>query len=133
MNKKIHTFFFSFLVFIYTITSIGIPVYYHYCGGELEKVSALIKAKSCCGSSDEQDNCCKNEVKHYSLHAEFSHSGILKPVYDASYINIFVHQLPEFFSNQNFKATDHPVFCADDSSPPDPWALLLVKTSVFRI
>jgi hypothetical protein len=48
---------------VYLFTTIGIPVYMHYCGGELEKVSFLVKSDSCCSEEEEDmdDGCCANE------------------------------------------------------------------------
>lgn len=53
------------LVGVYVLTNVGIPVYYHYCGGELESVSTLVKAQGCCGDEEEEEDsdCCQNEVK----------------------------------------------------------------------
>jgi hypothetical protein len=55
---------FTCAVIVYVITAIGVPVYLHYCGGELETINYVMKADSCCGGeeSDEEDNgCCKDE------------------------------------------------------------------------
>jgi hypothetical protein len=48
---------------VYLITAIGIPVYMHYCGGELEQVSFLVESDSCCGEEEEDmdPGCCANE------------------------------------------------------------------------
>lgn len=53
-------------VMFYLVTVIGIPVYYHYCGGELEGVSYVLKSNSCCGEEDDdsdkaKSDCCKDE------------------------------------------------------------------------
>ncbi len=49
---------------------IGVPVFKHYCGGELESISVFVKHASCCGEEeDEPSDCCKDEVQvahHYS-------------------------------------------------------------------
>lgn len=42
------------------------PVYFHYCGGELEKVDFLTKSDSCCGDeeqdpADGDNGCCQDE------------------------------------------------------------------------
>lgn len=50
------------MVVVYVTTAIGIPVYMHYCGGELETVSFLVKDDSCCGEEEEMpSDCCDNE------------------------------------------------------------------------
>jgi hypothetical protein len=55
-------YFFGFLVAAYFITSLGLPVYLHYCAGELEEVSYYLQADSCCdGEVPADDDCCKNE------------------------------------------------------------------------
>jgi len=46
---------------------LGIPVYFHYCGGELEKVDFVTKGSSCCDDQEsdvpeENDGCCKDET-----------------------------------------------------------------------
>jgi hypothetical protein len=49
-------------VLVYVTAAAGIPVYLHYCGGELEEISYLTKTSNCCGDSEpEDDGCCKNE------------------------------------------------------------------------
>lgn len=78
----------------------GIPVYFHYCGGELEKIDFITKGKSCCDDTEsdapeENKDCCKDEsiviqsakdalckkderiVKHITLqlYAETQHPG----------------------------------------------------------
>jgi hypothetical protein len=42
---------------------IGIPVYLHYCGGELENINYVMKGTSCCGEDESSatDGCCKDE------------------------------------------------------------------------
>lgn len=51
------------MIAVYVATAIGIPVYMHYCGGELEQVSFVVKSNSCCGGEEEDmdDGCCANE------------------------------------------------------------------------
>jgi hypothetical protein len=55
---------FTILVAAYVVTVIGVPVYFHYCGGELEKIDYLTKSESCC-EGEEQDtaenDCCEDE------------------------------------------------------------------------
>ena len=51
------------MVVVYVTTAIGVPVYKHYCDGELEKVSFLIEAPGCCDGEEAgvADDCCDNE------------------------------------------------------------------------
>jgi hypothetical protein len=44
------------------VSIVGIPVYLHYCGGELEEVSYVLKSNGCCGDEEPMDDgCCQNE------------------------------------------------------------------------
>lgn len=132
MRKKLHTLFFSLLVLVYITSSIGVSVYLHYCGGELEKISA-VKVKSCCGGMDEKNDsdCCKNESRHLSLKYEFSAAKSLQPVFTMPAQDLFVALQP-------FKAfvqlPSSASFLSHASAhPPDPIGLAMVQTSVFRI
>jgi len=75
---------------VYIFTTIGIPVYYHYCGGELEEVSALVKTGSCCGEEEEEDNdCCQNETKHVSYQADFLDLKPLKANFELAFSALY--------------------------------------------
>jgi hypothetical protein len=66
---------FGLIVVSYLTTTIGIPVYLHYCGGELEKVNFLVKATSCCGSEEEGEEdsgCCKDEGRYVQNNSDFT-------------------------------------------------------------
>lgn len=57
-------YFFALIVFTYLITAAGIPIYLHYCGGELEQISYVVKSNECCGDDvdgDEENGCCKDK------------------------------------------------------------------------
>jgi hypothetical protein len=59
--SKIKKYFSGLLVLVYLVTVTGVPVYNHYCGGELEEVSLLLKSNDCCGEEEEDAGCCSNE------------------------------------------------------------------------
>ena len=60
--QNIRKYLFGLFTFCYVMAGIGIPVYLHYCGGELEEVSYLTKTNSCCGEEETEDSdCCHNE------------------------------------------------------------------------
>lgn len=132
-RKKLHTFFFSLLVLAYMSSNIGVFVYYHYCGGELEKISA-VKVKSCCGGMDEKDgdnDCCKNESRHLSLKPEFSPAKSMQPNFTLPAQALFA------LANFNKVFSQLPVSTIAlfhiNAHPPDPIGLSIVQTSVFRI
>jgi hypothetical protein len=84
--KKAFKFLFALVTSIYLVNSVGVPIYYHYCGGELESVSAVFKPDACCeGMEEEEDSdCCKNEVKVIAQfndsYSEVSSYKIIAPV-----------------------------------------------------
>ena len=53
------------MVTAYVVSAIGIPVFLHYCGGELENVNYVLKGTTCCGEEEDSkpmdDGCCKDE------------------------------------------------------------------------
>jgi hypothetical protein len=66
---------FAVVVGIYLLSNIGIPVFYHYCGGELESINTICNYENdCCEGEDESepDDCCKNETKIISQKSETS-------------------------------------------------------------
>jgi len=64
------------------LSTVGVSVFSHYCGGELEKVTLFSKTKSCCGGEEEaemtDDDCCKNELVHVSFQKDFTFYQIVK-------------------------------------------------------
>ncbi len=72
--KNLKKYFFAFFVAVYLFSAIGVPVYLHYCGGELEEVSYLVKSNGCCGEeeSDETSDCCHNEDVYLKNNTDFS-------------------------------------------------------------
>lgn len=54
------------------ISTIGMAVSTHYCGGKRVSVSFFKKADSCCNMA----GCCKNENHFYKVKDDFSSSSI---------------------------------------------------------
>ena len=116
---------------------IGIPVYLHYCGGELEDVSYVIKKISCCGSEEEEDDsmamngCCQDQNLVLRLSTDFS----FKKVND----NIFVKAITDlFFVSLPFNKIDLPIYSTavnikKEFPPPKLQNDLLISTSVLII
>ena len=58
---------------VYVFAGVGMPVYLHYCGGNLEEVSYLVKANNCCGETEEEaGDCCRNEHIFIKYNPDFS-------------------------------------------------------------
>lgn len=92
---------FLVLASVYVLSAIGMPVYFHYCGGELEKVDLLTKSDSCCGDEEqdpaEGDNgCCKDE----EVYVQNNEQAILKGY--KSFIQtpfLLLSDVPRFFTS----------------------------------
>lgn len=122
------------LVVVFVTANIGFPIYLHYCGGELEKVSTFVKEKNCCGiEEDEDDGCCKNEKSHVSFKSEFD--VILKSRDDYSPVSLQLFFNP--VSSYSFLSVWLKCISFKISHmapwPPGYWAIAIVKTTVFRI
>lgn len=122
------------MVVVYVTTAIGIPVYMHYCGGELETVSFLVKDNSCCGEEEEEEmpsDCCDNEDTFARYAPDFtakkinSGTDIKVPSLDLIFSTTFnLSQI--IFDTMNVSL---------DSFIPPPKLLQsdIIKTSVLRI
>ena len=112
---------------------IGIPVYLHYCGGELEKISYLVKSTSCCdvGDTEETNNdCCKDEGFIIKNNTDFNLNSfnykLVKSVFNLSFIPVSNFSLSH---NQAFISKAH----TEDFPPPKIQNNLLVSITVLRI
>ena len=121
------------MVGIYLTTAIGVPVYMHYCGGELEKVSYLIKSKGCCGSDDEagMDGCCQDENFVARCAPDFTakkiNSGVdfVLPCFDLVLTDLFYK---EFIFEKTSSSLSEFLF-----PPPKLLQENIVRTSILRI
>ncbi len=52
-------------LFLYLISSLGLTLKAHYCGGDLASLSFFNKENCCCeeNRNGRPDNCCKDEIK----------------------------------------------------------------------
>lgn len=129
MKRKLHISFFCLALVAYLLMHIGVPVFKHYCGGELESISVFVKEASCCGEEeDEPSDCCKDEVQVAHDYPE----SVLSKANEAPQIT----QLMCYFSNV--------IFCVDEKKVKNDSFSLITQTykrrqllevncSVFRI
>lgn len=115
-------------------TVIGIPVYLHYCGGELEEISYLTKANSCCGEEEEEteDNgCCKNESHILLNSADFSLNTISCSVPTKASNELFYHT-----ASASLRSIDQvSVYSTQwiESPPPHRQHDLMLASTLLRI
>jgi hypothetical protein len=119
----------------YVVSAIGIPIYLHYCGGELEKINYVVKGTSCCGEEEDSEpmdeGCCKDEnivLKNnpdFTL-KQFNNYALIKTVSEIFYIS-----LPFYYSPliKNMESNTLSI----EAPPPKLQASLVISTSVLRI
>lgn len=121
------------MVAVYVTTAIGIPVYMHYCGGELEKVSFVVKINSCCGGEEEDmdEGCCANEDTYARYAPDFTAKKLNSGCdFQVPSINLLITNIfhARCFGEQTDIAIVQFVF-----PPPKLIQNDLVKISVLRI
>ena len=121
------------MVVVYVTTAIGIPVYKHYCGGELEKVSFLVKSTSCCGGEDEEDmdaDCCSDENDVARCSPDFTIKKAIDSDFLISDFNLFaIAPLLFDFKMETVSISVSKYFFP----PPDLLQSKLIRTTFLRI
>ncbi len=133
MKKNFSKIFIAFVAIIYVLSTVGVSVFSHYCGGELEEVALFSKPTSCCGEdeSDMEDGCCKNEISHVAFQKDFTFYQLIKnckaPVF---VLAIFNFQNSVF----NFNPLAEPLIAVNVEFPPPKLIQSeIVSCSVLRI
>lgn len=133
--STVKKYLFGLIVISYVITVVGIPVYYHYCGGELEEINYVLKSSSCCGGeeddSQEEDNgCCKDENYVLKSSTDFTLKSTNDYVFsndsDIAYISLpFKSSINRLISFPSFVYSNPPQSRVQHS--------LVISTSILRI
>ncbi|HRG02101.1 MAG TPA: hypothetical protein PKZ75_13370 [Bacteroidia bacterium] len=133
MKNHFAKIFIVFVSIVYVMSTIGISVFSHYCGGELEEVALFSKPTSCCGEdeADMDDGCCKNEISHIAFQKDFTFYQLIKdckaPVLVLAIFN---------FQNSifNFNGTLESLMTVNKEFPPPKLVQSeIVSCSVLRI
>ena len=127
-------YFFGVLVATYLLSAAGIPIYLHYCGGELEKVNVVLKSESCCDGEEDDtqtaSDCCKDENVFIQNTIDFTFKQGFQGSFIKTCSQLFYLPLP-FASIQ---AEHNPLaFQQLELPPPRLQNSLLISTSVLRI
>lgn len=135
MKKHFAKIFISFVVVVYVMSTIGVSVFSHYCGGELEKVTLFSKTKSCCGEEEEvamdDDGCCKDEIAHVSFQKDFTFYTLVKNI-KAPVNELFIVQSD--FNLVFFKTHIADFLSIDEKAhPPNLVQQDIVSCSVIRV
>ncbi|MBA3681958.1 MAG: hypothetical protein H0W73_12475 [Bacteroidetes bacterium] len=124
------------VVTAYVISAVGIPVFLHYCGGELEKINYVMKSTSCCGGEEDDsepmdDGCCKDENMVIKNNPDFTlkQNNTLDLV--KTFCDLFYLDLP--FSDNPFITQRYLNLASIEAPPPKLQNTLLISSSVLRI
>lgn len=133
MKKYFAKIFIAFVAIVYVMSTIGVSVFSHYCGGELEEITLFTKTTKCCGEdeSDMEDGCCKNELTHVSFHKDFTFSQ-LKSDYKVPVLAlaIFNFQYTVFKNNDTVDSSNS---VNKEYPPPNLVQHEIVSCSVIRV
>lgn len=116
------------------MSTIGVSVFSHYCGGELEKVTLFSKAKSCCGEEEEadmEDGCCKNESVHLAFQKDFTFYTLANNIKAPVNQLFIVNSSRDFLTATNLE--NRSFFYHKKVHPPNLVQHELVSCSVIRI
>lgn len=109
-----------FLALFLLFNSVGISVYAHYCGEDLQNTSLIVEAeKSCCSDESEEEpmGCCNDEHKLIKIEDEFlkvEHLEINVPDFTTNFIAIIPFNIDlNLLSLENTAATINRI-----KSPP---------------
>ena len=133
MKKHFAKIFIAFVAIVYVMSTIGVSVFSHYCGGELEHVTLFSKTKSCCGEeeSDMGDGCCKDVVTHVSFQKDFTFAQ-LKSDYKVPFLALAIFNFQH--SIFNFNGTDDSFITVNKEYPPPNLVQReIVSCSVIRV
>ncbi len=74
--KPVRVIILLILLLAQTVLQAGIPVFFHYCDGDLETISFFEKGSGCCGDEEATDmDCCSTDLSIIQQHSDFtSHS-----------------------------------------------------------
>jgi len=118
--------------FLYLISSVGVSINLHYCGGKIKAISLSHTDESdCCGKEMEKKmNCCKDKTVSYQVKEDQSSSStasIKVPVK-----NIDTHFIFTEFIKSNLYTPSYGV--PDFHAPPDiVFSDTYLVNGVFRI
>jgi hypothetical protein len=136
MIKTFAKYLLGLAVAAYVVMVIGIPVYLHYCGGELEKVNYLVKSDSCCAGeendSETSDNgCCRDEGLVLKSSADFTFKSFNNYDLVKVFSQLFYVNLP--FLKDIF--VELPLFVSIDktSEPPKLQNNAVISTFILRV
>jgi hypothetical protein len=117
------------------MSTVGVCVFSHYCGGELEKVTVFTETNSCCDGEEESgmsdDGCCKNESVHLTFQKDFTFYTVASDL-KAPENQLFI--VPAFINDLSVSQKESNHFLSlKNIHPPNLVQHEIVSSSVMRI
>ena len=119
MIRKISHIILSLLLLVSTI---GLVVSKHYCGGEIVSISVNHETKSCC----DMDGCCSTETHTYQIKDNYS-SPAFTAIPVLAELDILGHNLFETEGMLETEAENPTPFITDFSPPKTIQTVLSIK------
>ena len=96
LMRSLSKYLFATLVISYMLTVVGMPVYLHYCGGQVEEISYLI----------ETNGCCRNEGVVLQNAVDFTlktfDAQLFQPEREICYLSKTMAVVPSNYSERTF-------------------------------
>ncbi|MBT3385187.1 MAG: hypothetical protein HN778_07805 [Prolixibacteraceae bacterium] len=124
MFKKVSHIILSVLLLVSTM---GVAIYKHYCGGFLISTSVFTEAESCCDASD----CCENEMSFYQVDEDFSMASLSEIPHSAELELLHFAVLVYNFNVIDSEETEE--FFIADLPPPPKIQKVLSKNQTYLL
>ncbi len=116
------------LSMVLLVSTIGMTVSKHYCGGEIVSVSVFHEADSCC----DMKGCCQNENHTYQVKDDFS-SPVITAIPVLAELDILGHDLLANESLLTVPESENPVSFIANSPPPKTIQTVLSLKQVYLL
>lgn len=116
------------LALILLVSTMGMAVSKHYCGGNFVSVSIFKQAKSCC----DMDGCCKNENHFYQVKDDFS-SPVITTVPFLAELDVLGHDILAIESLLTEPEQENTNVFVDFSPPPKNIQTVLSLKQVYLL
>jgi hypothetical protein len=97
----------------------------HYCGGELNCISLLVK-DDCCACPEEKEPGCCNDEGLFIKASDDCHTSVNTPVFSPAFIGVETHTNRFVNHTEGLSTRGHIGFCAFDLPPPQ--RIILFRT-----
>ena len=78
------------LILIFLVSTFGVTINTHYCGGHIAESTILINAGCSCGNMEMPSNCCSSETEFVQLDIDY-YSSVVESAIDLPDIS-FLHK-----------------------------------------